>query len=579
MTVNGKKVSVAGLFAQYYRPHVGLFAADLAAALGLAACDLVYPALTRSIINDYVPNRLFSALLAACAVLLGIFILKYFLNYFVTSWGHIMGTRMQADMRRDLFRHMQRLPFSYFDEQKTGSLMSRIVNDLMEISELAHHGPEDFFISIITFVGGFIILSRINLPLTCIIFAFVPPLILFNTLMRKRLSSAFRARRETISGINAELENSISGIRVAKAFTNAEHEERKFTKSTGEFVKAASHSFKVLAVYHAGTLLGLDLLTLAGLAASAVFFFTGKINIGDFTAFLLYITAFTQPIRRLTQFVELFEDGMSGFKRMTQLLAEEPEPNPETPESPKVLRGEIEFKNVSFTYGDKGDVLNDINLRIPAGHEVALVGPSGGGKTTLCHLIPRFYVPQEGVILLDGVDVQKFDYTELRRAIGIVQQDVFIFSGTIAENIGYGDLNAGREQVEEAARKAGLDEFVRALPDGYDTDIGERGVKLSGGQKQRISIARVFLKNPPILILDEATSSLDNMTEKAIQDAFDKLSENRTTLVVAHRLSTVKNADEIVVLNEHGVAETGTHAQLMQMPGGIYRDLYEMQLK
>ncbi len=573
-----KKTVVAHLL-PYYKPHMALFLADMAAALLLAVCDLVYPMVTRSIINVYVPKRELNALIFACAMLLVIFIGKFFLNYFVTSWGHIMGTRMQADMRHDLFRHIQSLPFSYFDEHRTGSLMSRIVNDLMEISELAHHGPEDLFISVISFFGAFIILANINLPLTCIIFAFVPPVVIFNIIMRRRMSSAFRARRETISGINAEIENSISGIRVAKAFTNAAHEQHKFMQRTGEFVKAAAHAYQVMAVFHSGTVLGLDILTLAALVSAAAFFFTGRINVGDMAAFLLYISAFTQPIRRLTQFVEQFEDGMSGFRRFNEIMDVPPEVNPDDPERPRVLKGEIAFQDVSFSYGEDGGVLKDIDLKIPAGTEVAMVGPSGGGKTTLCHLIPRFYVPQEGSITLDGVDVNKFDYTELRRAIGIVQQDVFIFSGTIAENIAYGRLDASDEEVREAARQAGLDEFIRTLPEGYDTDIGERGAKLSGGQKQRISIARVFLKNPPILILDEATSSLDNATERAIQGAFDRLAKNRTTLVVAHRLSTVKNADEIVVLDASGIAERGTHEKLLQKPGGIYRELYETQLK
>ncbi len=564
------------MMAGYYRPHMALFLADLAAAFLLAVCDLFYPMLTRSIINEYVPGRALQPLIISLCVLAGIFVFKYALNYFVLSWGHIMGTRMQADMRRDLFRHMQRLPFSYFDENRTGSLMSRIVNDLMEISELAHHGPEDLFISVVSFVGAFILLGRINLPLTCIIFAFLPIIILFNVLMRGRMQRAFTRRRETTAAINAEIENSLSGIRVAKAFVNAEYEEEKFGARTGEFVEASSTAYRVMASYYAGMNLCLDILTLVSLAASALFFFTGRINMGDFAAFLLYIGMFTQPIRRLNQFVEQFQDGMSGFRRFAEVMDMPPEDNPDNPLLPKVLRGQIDFNDVTFTYGEAGSVLSHIDLHIPAGKTVALVGPSGGGKTTLCHLIPRFYTPQEGSITLDGVDVNDFDYIELRRSVGIVQQDVFIFAGTIKENIAYGRLGASDTEIIGAAKRAGLHDFVANLPDGYDTNIGERGTKMSGGQKQRISIARVFLKDPPILILDEATSALDNITELAIQHAFDELAKDRTTLVVAHRLSTVKNADEIVVLTDSGIEEQGSHAQLMQR-GGVYKTLYDVQ--
>lgn len=577
MQTTEKRPSLVKMMAHYYRPQMGLFLADMAAALALAVSDLFYPMITRFIINEYVPNRAMQSLLVALVGLGVIFLVKCALNYFVLSWGHIMGTRMQADMRRDLFRHMQRLPFSYFDENRTGSLMSRIVNDLMEISELAHHGPEDLFISLVSFVGAFILLGRINLPLTCIIFAFLPVIIIFNVLMRRRMEKAFTRRRETTAAINAEIENSLSGIRVTKAFTNAEYEEEKFGVTTGEFVQASATAYRVMGVYYAGMNLCIDILTLVALAASALFFFSGRINIGDFAAFLLYIGMFTQPIRRLNQFVEQFQDGMSGFRRFAEVMRMPQEDNPDNPVSPKILRGDIDFSDVSFAYGESGGVLRHINLHIPAGKTIALVGPSGGGKTTLCHLIPRFYAPQSGVITLDGVDVNDFDYTELRRSVGIVQQDVFIFAGTIKENIAYGRLGAPDEDIIEAARRAGLHDFVMNLPDGYDTNIGERGTKMSGGQKQRISIARVFLKNPPILILDEATSALDNITEMAVQHAFDELARERTTLVVAHRLSTVKGADEIVVLTDSGIVEQGSHAELMKNPDGIYRTLYEVQ--
>ncbi|MFV0412263.1 MAG: ABC transporter ATP-binding protein, partial [Oscillospiraceae bacterium] len=444
---------------------------------------------------------------------------------------------------------------------------------------LAHHGPEDLFISVISFIGAFALLSTINFTLTCIIFALVPLMLVFNFLMRAKMKKAFALRREKTASINAEIENSISGIRVVKAFTNSDYEEEKFGERTEEFVAASTNAYRVMGAFHTGMSFGVDFLGLAALAVSALFVLFGKINIGDFTAFLLYIGMFTQPIRRLTQFIDQYQDGMSGFRRFTEIMAAEPEPNPSAPQKPRIIRGEIEFKNVSFSYGESQKVLRDVSLRIPSGKTVALVGPSGGGKTTLCHLIPRFYKPTSGGIMLDGIDVQNFDYVELRRAIGIVQQDVFIFAGTIRENIAYGNLDASEEEIIVAAKEAGLHEYIVSLPNGYNTNIGERGTKLSGGQKQRISIARVFLKNPPILILDEATSALDNATEQAVQKEFDLLAKNRTTLVVAHRLSTVRNADEIVVLTENGIAEQGTHEDLMKISGGVYRGLYETQFE
>lgn len=571
--------SLMRMLAHYYKPHVGLFATDITAALLIAVCDLFYPMVTRNIINIYVPNHNLQLVLVWAAVLLGVYLVKAGLNYFVLSWGHIMGARMQADMRRDLFRHMQRLPFSYFDENRTGSLMSRIVNDLMEISELAHHGPEDLFVSAVSMVGAFALLASINWQLTCIIFAFVPFILLFNFIMRSRMRRAFARRREETSAINTEIESSLSGIRVAKAFANAEYEEEKFGLRTDEFVKASATAYKVMGVYHSGMAFGVDFLGLIALLASALFVFTGKINIGDFAAFLLYISMFTQPIRKLAQFMDQLLDGMSGFRRFSEVMQAEPEANPIHPQSPKVVTGDIRFEDVCFTYGEANTVLNHVNLHIPAGKTVALVGPSGGGKTTLCHLIPRFYSPQNGTVLLDGIDVQQFDYAELRRAIGLVQQEVFIFAGTIRENIAYGNLDASEEEIIQAAKDAGLHSFISTLPDGYNTDIGERGAKLSGGQKQRISIARVFLKNPPILILDEATSALDNATESAIQQEFDRLAKNRTTLVVAHRLSTVKNADEIIVLTDNGVEERGPHSELMKNVDGIYYALQKAGLE
>ncbi|MEG0804295.1 MAG: ABC transporter ATP-binding protein, partial [Pygmaiobacter sp.] len=485
---------------------------------------------------------------------------------------------MQADMRRDIFRHIETLPFALIDDHKTGALLSRVVNDLFEITELAHHGPEDLFVSLITLIGSFLLLSSINLPLTLIIFAFVPFLVWFVLHIRVGMLSAFARSREQTSHINAQTESSLSGIRVAKAFANADYEAEKFDRCTDAFVDARKGVYLVLAKFMSGMQLAIDLLTLIALVAAGIFVFRGQIDIGDFAAYLLYISMFTNPVRKLNQFVEMYQDGMSGFRRFCEIMDAEPEPDPIVPIVPEKFYGDIDFEGVSFNYGDDKSVLRDINVHLPKGHTVALVGPSGGGKTTFCHLIPRFYNATDGVVKVDGVDVQQIPHRLLRKNIGIVQQDVFLFAGTVRENIAYGDLDASEDAIVEAAKQAELHETIMAMPEGYNTYIGERGIKLSGGQKQRLSIARVFLKNPPILILDEATSALDTVTEQAIQQSFDKLAKGRTTLVVAHRLSTVKNADEILVLTPNGIEERGTHEELTSQ-GGLYATLYATQFK
>lgn len=563
-------------FITYYKPVRVIFFADMLCAFTVAVCDLFYPMITRNIINIYVPNQQFELMIKWLLVLGGIYILKLGLNYYITYYGHIMGVKMQANMRKDIFEHLQDLPFVFFDENKTGSLSSRIINDLMDISELAHHGPEDLFISTIMLIGSFIMLSRINLPLALIVFSIVPLLIFVAMKLRIKMEDAFMETRVTIGEVNATIENSISGIRVSKAFSNKEIELEKFNKNNSKFQEARRKAYKVMAEFHVGSSFIMDVLNIVVLSAGAIFFFRGKINFGDFAAFLLYIGNFLNPIRKLVNFVEQYQSGVSGFKRFVEIMEKEVEKDDPGAEDIFDIKGDISFKDVSFAYDDNKEVLKDISFDIEAGKTVALVGPSGGGKTTLCHLIPRFYEIEDGSISIDNIDIRKFTRRSLRKNIGIVQQDVFLFTGTIYENIQCGRFDASREEVYEAAKKANIHDYIMSLPEGYDTYVGERGVKLSGGQKQRISIARVFLKNPPILILDEATSALDNATELLIQKSLEELARGRTTLIVAHRLSTIKNADEIIVLTDQGIREKGSHQELLEKRG-IYSELYNSQ--
>jgi len=565
-------------FISYYKPHKKLFFADLAAALVLAACDLVYPMITRKMLNEFIPDKLVAQLLICAAILLGIYLLKLGLNYFVTFYGHLVGVRMQADMRRDVFSHLQTLPMKYFDDSKTGTLMSRIVNDLMEVSELAHHGPEDLFLSIIMLVGSFVIMSSIYLPLTLILFAGLPVMVIFSSKKRLKMNRAFTETRKSIAEINANLENSISGIRVSKAYTNEDHEMSVFERGNQNFVKARKNSYRAMAEFTSGNTFITDLLMLIMYVAGGLFFMFGKIELPDFTAFILYISIFTNPIRRLISFMEQYQDGMTGFRRFCEIMDTEPERDSEGAVDIENVKGEIEFKDVSFSYNENKEVLKDISFKLKSGETLALVGPSGGGKTTICNLIPRFYEIDSGEILIDGVNTRSVTHRSLRQNVGIVSQDVFLFDSTIYDNLVYGSEGASDEEVVEAAKMANIHDYIMSLPDGYQTLVGERGIKLSGGQKQRVSIARVFLKNPPILILDEATSALDNATEVLIQNSLEKLCVGRTTLVVAHRLTTVKNADEILVITDHGIEEKGTHDELLAK-GGIYADLWNVSLR
>lgn len=564
-------------FAHYYKPHWKLFVFDMICALVAAGCDLVYPVVSRNIINTYIPDKNIRLILTWCAALLVIYIIQTIMQYFMQYQGHIVGVRMQADMRRDVFEHLQKLPFSYFDEHKTGVIMSRIVNDLMDISEFAHHGPEDLFISLVTVVGAFIILCTVNVPLTLITFAVLPFLVLFIIKKRSAMTMAFRKNRIEIAEVNASLENSIAGIRVSRAFTGEREEEKKFAENNQRYVTVRERSYRVMAEFFSGTNFLTSLMNVVILAAGGYCVYRGVINVGDMVAYMLFINMFVNPIKKLIQFVEMFQNAITGYVRFQELMNVEPEQDEKGAIELKDVRGEIVFDDVTFHYDENKEVLSHISLTFPQGKMVAIVGPSGGGKTTLCHLIPRFYEISGGSILVDGHDIRDVTRASLRRQIGIVQQDVFLFTGTIFDNIAYGKLGASREEVYEAAKKANIHDYIMSLPEGYDTFVGERGVKLSGGQKQRISIARVFLKNPPILVLDEATSALDNVTENYIQDSLDELCKNRTTIVVAHRLSTIKNADEIIVMDRDGIEERGTHEELLARGNGIYKELYEAQ--
>ena len=568
-------------FIPYYRPHLKLFIADILCAALISAFNLIYPNITREIIDNYVPNGLLNWLLVSAIALLVFYIVKAGLNYFLQYWGHIVGVRIQKALRSELFDHLERMPLSFFDENKTGVIMSRLTNDLFEISELAHHGPEDVLLSAATLIGAIAIMFTYNVWLALILLALVPLILIYTILMRKKFVAVYDEMRVVQGEINADVESAVSGIRVARAYTAEAHEKMKFERGNDAFANCKGKQYKVMGQYYSTMRFLLDFMNFVVIIVGGIFFFNGQIEAGVFSAFIMYVTTFSNPIVTLTTIYEQIQQGLTGFNRFCNIMDKPVEAEDENAVDCGRLKGDICFDNVSFSYKNDesaNKVISGFTCSIKAGRTVALVGPSGGGKTTLCHLIPRFYEIDEGAITIDGTDIRKMTRQSLRANIGIVQQDVFLFNGTIRENIAYGDFEATDEQITEAAKRANIHDYVMSLPDGYDTNVGERGVKLSGGQKQRISIARAFLKNPPILILDEATSALDNATEMLIQDALNELSEGRTTIVVAHRLSTVKNAAEIIVVTPGGIAERGTHEELMAL-GGIYKGLYEYQFK
>ena len=542
-------------FIKYYKPYKKLFILDLLAAFTVALCDLVYPMITRSIMNDVVPNKDVRMLSVFAITLLIIFIAKAGLNYFMQYWGHVVGVRMQGDMRSYVFTHLQKLPNTYLNNNKSGVIMSRIINDLMEISELAHHGPEDLFISIVMFFGSFFILLGINVQLTLIVFTILPIIVIYSISQRKKMNKAFKKTRVKTGDVNATLENSIAGMKVTKSFCTEKEELEKFNKSNRIFKKAREASYKVMGQYFSGMFLLIDILELVVLIVAGYFTYMDYITLGDFTAYLLYVKMFIQPLRKLINFTEQYQNGMTGFERFMEIINEDIEKESENPVELENVKGNIDIENVSFTYEDDNEIFKNLSLSIEAGKTIALVGPSGGGKTTLCNLIPRFFEFDEGDIKIDGVSVKDVSLKSLRENIGVVAQDVFLFTGTVKENITIGKTDATDEEIIDACKKASIHDFIMTLPNQYDTYIGERGVKLSGGQKQRISIARIFLKNPPIIILDEATSALDNVTEKEKQKPLEELGKDRTNLVVAHRLSTIKYVVEIIVLTENGIEE------------------------
>ena len=568
-------------FFGYYKPHRKLFLIDLVCSFTISVCNMFYPMIARNIMNDYVPNGALGLLITWAIVLACIYALKSVLTFIVGYWGHVLGVRIQGDMRRDLFRHIETLPFSYFDDNKTGSIMSRILNDLFEVSELAHHGPEDVFNSFISIIGALAMLCLINPWLALIVFCYVPFMIFFAARARGKMSRAFDESRKKVAILNAEIESSVSGVRVTKAYNAKETECKKFDDVNGQYKEARKGSYRAMGGFQAGMAAFNDFLYLLALVSGGLLFFFEIISGPDFTAFILYITMLLTPIRTLINLFEQIQDGLTGFNRFCELMDTPSEYEPETPIESE-LDGDVTFEKVNFGYksqdGKGGEVLKNVSFTVKKGQTVALVGSSGGGKTTICNLLPRFYVCNDGLITIGGTNINDVSSTMLREKIAFVAQDVFLFSGSVRENILYGSPDKSEEEMILAAKRANIHEYVMSLPNGYDTEVGERGVKLSGGQKQRISIARAFLKNPSILILDEATSALDNMTEMQVQKALSELSVGRTTLVVAHRLSTVKNADEILVLTDGEISERGSHEELVAS-GGLYAELYRYQFK
>ncbi len=573
-------MSILKRFIYYYKPHKKMLTLDMLAALFISVIGMVYPIVTNNMLNIYIPEKMYGTIVIAGIIVLVLYVIRMLLRYFVQYYGHMIGVQMQSQMRQDLFSHLQKLPYTFYDNNETGRIMTRITSDLFEVCELAHHGPENLLISSVMILLSFGYLMTIDWILTLIIFTCVPILVVVTMHFRKAMKSAFNDRRKSNATINAAVESSVTGIRVTKAYTNADRELEKFIKGDEQFVDASRRAYDAMAKFHSSTSFVTDVFNVFILIAGGLFLYSGRISFGDYSTFIVSVNLFINPVNTLISFMEQFQNGVSGFRRFVEIMEEQPETDAPDARELTDVRGEIEFKNVTYSYDPTKEVLHDINLKLEKGRKLALVGPSGGGKTTLCHLLPNFYKLTEdgGQILIDGNDIRELTLESVRRNIGIVQQDVFLFVGTIRENILYGRPDATDEEVYEAARRANIHDYIMTLQNGYDTEIGERGVKLSGGQKQRLSIARVFLKDPAILILDEATSALDNTTEVLIQQALDELCKGRTTLVVAHRLSTIRNADEIAVVMNGQITERGTHEDLMAA-GGTYKSLYSLQFR
>ena len=578
-----KKRSSIGLikkFLPYYKKYKWIMVADLFCASLTTVCELILPMIVRRITNAATAEVM--SLTLEMIVTCGIFylvlrIIDTAANYYMASVGHIMGTKIETDMRRDFFGHLQKLSFSYYDNAKVGSLMSRITSDLFDVTEFAHHCPEEFFIAGIKIICSFILLCTMSVPLTLIVFSVIPPMVVVLMIFNRRMKQGFKESRQQVGELNSQIEDSLLGIRVVKSFANEAVEEEKFDKGNKKFLGIKTKVYHIMAGFQSSTRLFDGIMYIVVVVAGAIFMLYGKISAADYVAYLMFVTTLLTSIRRIVEFAEQFQRGLTGIERFCEIMDTAPEISdaPSAKDIEKV-EGEIEFKDVSFSYeSENKKVLSHLSLKVSPGESIALVGPSGGGKTTLCSLIPRFYDVSSGAILVDGEDIRNITTSSLRSNIGVVAQDVYLFSGSIKENIAYGKRDATDEEIEAAAVLAGAHDFIKTLPDGYDTYVGERGVKLSGGQKQRISIARVFLKNPPILILDEATSALDNESEKLVQRSLEKLAKGRTTFTIAHRLTTIRNADRILVLTENGIEESGTHAELVSK-GGIYSELYKM---
>ena len=583
-------------FISYYKPYKGMFALDMTASLLIAVIGMVYPILTNRILRNIVPDstleetRKITLIIILGAILVACYFIRMGLRYFVQYYGHVIGVKMQADMRREMFTKLEKLPFSYYDEHETGKIMSRMTNDLMDVSELAHHGPENFFICGISLILSLTYLFYLNWIFALVILGCVPLLVIITLIVRKRMRDAFMETRKNVAEINGALESSISGIRVTKAFTNQDKELEKFEVGNKNYVKSRSYAYKAMGIYSSTTTFVTDLFNVALLVGGGILAAYGMLDIPEYVTFVVSVSLFISPLTTLINFVEQYQNGVTGFRRFVEIVDEEEEKTKENAKAYDTLRGEIEFHNVSFGYHNKDykddieyqeekkEVLSHVSFKLDVGKTIALVGPSGGGKTTICHLIPNFYQCTEGYISIDGIPINEITFDSLRRNIGIVQQDVFLFNGSIKDNILYGKLDATMDEVILAAKRANIHDYITSLDHGYDTEIGERGVRLSGGQKQRLSIARVFLKNPSILILDEATSALDNATEIMIQASLDELCKGRTTIVVAHRLSTIRNADEILVVMDGIIKERGTHEELLLLDGE-YKKLYLAQFK